>query len=143
MKKLFFLLVIPMVLTACEVRPQIINYGNEACEYCNMTIVDKQHASQLVNTNGKAYNFDAIECMIHYSEENHQMVYQLYLINDFTKPGDLINAKTATYLVSPEISSPMGANLSGFASTIEAEKAKSKYGGQLYHWEAITEKIGE
>lgn len=34
-----------------------------------MTIVDKQHAAQVVTKKGKAYSFDAIECMVHYSEK--------------------------------------------------------------------------
>lgn len=141
MKKLFFLSLIALLFSACEVSPQAINYGNEACVYCKMTIVDKQHASQLVNKNGKAYNFDAIECMLHYSEENKGTEYELCLINDFTKPGELINARSATYLISPEISSPMGANLSGFDSEVAAREAKNKYNGELYNWETITEKL--
>ncbi|CAL66383.1 nitrous oxide reductase accessory protein NosL [Christiangramia forsetii] len=143
MKKLFFLLIITLIFSACEISPQAINYGNEACEYCNMTIVDQQYASQLVNKNGKAYNFDAIECMIHYSEDIKEKEYQLYLINDFKNPGTLIDAKTAYYLISPEISSPMGANLSGFASEEDAKKAESNYDGQLYNWANITKEISK
>ena len=141
MKKLIFLATITLVSIACEVSPQPIDYGNEICEYCKMTIVDKQHASQLVNKNGKDFNFDAIECMLNYSEENTDTAYQLYLINDFTQPGILIDAKTATYLISPELSSPMGANLSGFASQDDAKKARKQYGGELYDWELLPEQL--
>lgn len=143
MKALFFLAVITFLFTSCEVSPQPINYGNDACEYCLMTIVHPQHASQLVNTNGKAYNFDAIECMIKYSEENKDIEYQLYLINDFEQPGTLIDAKNATYLICSKISSPMGANLSGFASEMDAKIVYNRFGGELYKWESITKKIAK
>ncbi|MCM4157874.1 nitrous oxide reductase accessory protein NosL [Gramella sp. AN32] len=137
MKALIFSAIITLLFISCEVSPQPINYGKEACEYCKMTVVDKHHASQLVNTKGKAYNFDAIECMINYSEENKETVYQLYMINDFKKPGTLINAKTATYLISPEISSPMGANLSAFKSLKTAENAQKEFQGALFSWESL------
>ena len=143
MKKLLFLSIIALVFSACEVSPKPINYGSETCAYCKMTIVDKQHASQLVNTNGKAYNFDAIECMIHYFEENKDTKFELYLVNNFEKPGTLINAKTATYLISPQISSPMGANLSGFALEKAAKKAQKQYDGEVYSWEKIRKKVKE
>ncbi|TVZ27544.1 copper chaperone NosL [Gillisia sp. Hel_I_86] len=140
MKSPIYLVIVALLLISCEISPQPINYGNEACEFCRMTIVDKQHAGQLVNSKGKAYNFDAIECMINYTEENKGTSHELYLINDFENPGVLINAKTATYLVSPQLPSPMGANLSGFASEGDAKRAKNQYGGELYNWEAITNK---
>jgi copper chaperone NosL len=141
MRTLIFSAIITFLFISCEVSPQPINYGNDVCEYCQMTIVDSHYASQLVNTNGKAYNFDAIECMINYSEENKETVYQLYLINDFENPGTLIDAKTATYLISLQISSPMGENLTGFASGEAAKKAENKYDGELYNWKSINEKI--
>jgi copper chaperone NosL len=141
MKTSIYLVLISLILVSCEVNPQPINYGNEACEFCSMTIVDRQHASQLVNSNGKAYNFDAIECMINYTEENKETAYELYLINDFDNPGALIDAKTATYLVSPEISSPMGANLSGFDSENAAQQVKEKFKGDLYNWESMNIKL--
>lgn len=143
MKTSIFSVVIALLLISCDVSPQPINYGNEACEFCSMTIVDNQHASQLVNSNGKAYNFDAIECMINYTEENTETAYELYLINDFDNPGALIDAKTATYLVSPQISSPMGANLSGFASENAAQKVKEKFKGNLYNWESVSIKLSK
>ncbi len=141
MKALIFLEIISFLFISCEVKPQPINYGSDMCEYCRMTIVDRHYASQLVNTNGKAYNFDAIECMIKYSNENKETEYQLYLINNFENQGTLIDAKTATYLISPQISSPMGANLSAFISKEAAQQAKKKYNGELYNWKSITKKI--
>ncbi len=141
MKALIFSGIISLLFFSCEVKPQPIDYGSDACAYCQMTIVDRHHASQLVNTKGKAYNFDAIECMINYSKENKETDYQLYLINNFENQGTLINAKTATYLISPQISSPMGANLSAFISEEAAQQAKEKYEGELYNWKSINKKI--
>lgn len=134
MGRLFYILIILLVFTACEVGPEPIRYGEEGCDYCKMTIVDKQHASELVTNKGKVYKFDAIECMINYKSDNTGKDFELELVNDYNNPGELIDATFATYLVSEQISSPMGANLSAFALDDSASRMQSNYGGKLFTW---------
>ena len=126
-----------IIIASCDVKPQPINYGNESCASCNMTIVNPQFASQMVNDKGRAFNFDAIECMVNYHHEHQGQPASLFLANDFKRPGELINATDATFLISEEISSPMGANLSGYKTEAEAEATKNEYGGKLYKWEEL------
>jgi len=138
MKKQFVLLFLPVLfLLACNISPQPINYGEDACHYCTMTIVDHQHAAQIVTDKGKAYKFDAIECMLNYLRENDDINPKLYLVIDFMNPGDLIDATKATYLISKNIPSPMGAYLSAFQTKEAADKTKMKYEGKLYTWKEI------
>ncbi len=78
-----------------------------------MTIVDKTHAAEFVTKKGRAYKFDAVECLI--NDLKIKMKKNcIYFSNRLSKPEELINATTATYLISEEIKSPMGANLSAF-----------------------------
>lgn len=137
MRTLIFLALISGMLASCEVEPQPINYGSDNCQFCKMTIVDKQHASQIVTTKGRAYKFDAIECMLHYHQDNPEQEVGLWLISDFNNPGNLIDATSATYLVSEQISSPMGANLSGFNSEEAAVEAQNEYTGELFSWKNL------
>ncbi|MBK5193909.1 MAG: nitrous oxide reductase accessory protein NosL [Flavobacteriaceae bacterium] len=138
MKKQFVFLFLPVLfLLACNISPQPINYGEDACHYCTMTIVDHQHAAQIVTDKGKAYKFDAIECMLNYLRENKNVNPELYLVTDFMNPGELIDATKATYLISKNIPSPMGAYLSAFHTKEAADKTKMKYEGKLYTWEEI------
>lgn len=138
MKNFIFLGIISTLLISCNVSPQPIDYGTDACHYCNMTIVDRQHASQLVTTKGKAYKYDAIECMVHsLQDELKAAEIALYLTADFNQPGQLMDATMASYLVSDQISSPMGANLSAFENEMAALKAKEKFTGELFSWEEI------
>ncbi|MCJ7758917.1 MAG: nitrous oxide reductase accessory protein NosL [Gillisia sp.] len=138
MKKQFVFLFLPVLfLLACNISPQPINYGEDACHYCTMTIVDHQHAAQIVTDKGKAYKFDAIECMLNYLRENDDVNPELYLLTDFMNPGQLIDATKATYLISKNIPSPMGAYLSAFQTKEAANKTKIKYEGKLYTWEQI------
>lgn len=136
--KFIKLLLISLLLTACNVNPQPINYGSDACHFCNMTIVDRQHASQLVTAKGKAYKYDAIECMVHSLQDefkNTEMAH--YLVADFHQPGELMDATKASYLVSEKLQSPMGANLSAFINEDAGNKAQEKFTGKIYNWEEI------
>ena len=37
-----------LLTTGCKVEPKPIAYGKEGCHFCSMTIVDQQHAAQIV-----------------------------------------------------------------------------------------------
>lgn len=123
-----------ILLIGCEKGPKPIMYGNENCDYCSMTIMDDKHASEIVTQKGKVYKFDSIECMLRsldYYEEQVEMI----LVMDFKNPGEFIDAKTAAFLVSPDLPSPMGANLTAFQSTEDA--AETGFSGTIYSWETI------
>ncbi|UGU14628.1 nitrous oxide reductase accessory protein NosL [Sinomicrobium kalidii] len=137
MKPILSIVILMWFFTSCEIKPKPINYGSDNCQYCNMTIVDKQHAAQIVTDKGRVYKFDAIECLLNYTRENTARPVSIYLVNDFKNPGELIDATNATYLISPEISSPMGANLSGFHSKLEARETQANHDGTLYDWEQL------
>lgn len=138
MKRFIFLGIITALLISCNVSPQPIEFGTDACHYCNMTIVDRQHASELVTTKGKAFKYDAIECMVHSLQEDlNDTEIAMYLTADFNQPGQLMDATMATYLVSDQVSSPMGANLSAFENEKAAQEGKEKFTGELFSWEEI------
>ncbi|SRX72851.1 nitrous oxide reductase accessory protein NosL [Aequorivita antarctica] len=138
MKHFIFLGIITTLLVSCNVSPQHIEYGTDACHYCNMAIVDRQHASQLVTTKGKAFKYDATECMIHsLQDELKDTEIALYLTADFNQPGQLMDATMASYLVSDQVASPMGANLSAFENEKAARTAKEKFTGEVFSWEEI------
>jgi len=132
------------MLTGCKVEPKKINYGKDHCYHCDMTVVDKKHVSQYVTKKGKAYMFDAIECLVmKIDQEKNEDLLAFILVADYTNIGVLVDAKTATYLISKKIKSPMGANLSAFSSKKTAQKILKENGGKLYTWSSIKEKFSE
>lgn len=134
MKKLlpFALLVL---VYACTPSPEPIRYGEALCHWCKMTIVDRQHAAEAVTRKGRVFFFDAIECMMQFLDDaDNEEDFALLLVNDFSRPGELIDAQTATYLVSEQIPSPMGAFLSAFAERREAQTLQQARGGTIYDW---------
>lgn len=138
-----YLFILMLLLSACAVEPQPINYGSDACHFCKMNIVDSQHAAEFVTSKGKAYKFDAIECMVNQMRKFDEAPIALHLICDYAEPGKLVDAKTATYLISENIPSPMGGFLSGFASAEKAKATQNEAGGDLYSWDELKTKYGQ
>ncbi|AUP78986.1 nitrous oxide reductase accessory protein NosL [Flavivirga eckloniae] len=122
---------------SCNIKPQAIDYGNDGCHFCKMTIVDKVHAAEIVTTKGKVYKFDATECMVNFIDEFDSSEIQLYLSNNYKEPEALIDATQATFLISKNIPSPMGAFLSAFKSEEDAKKTQAEKGGKLYNWNEL------
>ena len=126
-----------LFLFNCNVSPQPIDYGNDACHFCKMTIVDKQHAAEIVTHKGKVYKFDSSECMVNFLDEFDVSTVKLFLSNDFSEPEILIDATQATFLISEQIPSPMGANLSAFKDRQVAINTQKEKGGSLYSWDEL------
>jgi copper chaperone NosL len=136
--KHYSIIALLLILFSCNVSPQAIDYGNDGCHFCKMTIVDKVHGAEIVTNKGKVYKFDASECMINFLDEfEDSSEIKLFLTNHFTEPEVLIDATKATFLISENVPSPMGAFLSAFKNKVDAEKIQAEKGGELYSWEKL------
>lgn len=124
-------------MASCKVGPQPIAYGTDGCHFCSMTIVDKQHVSQIVTEKGKAFKFDAVECMMNHLNDIGTGQVSLFLVADYARPGEFLDATQATYLISPNIPSPMGEFLSAFGSQSDLDKIVSEHGGDQLNWEQL------
>lgn len=118
----------------CNIEPKPIRYGHDACHYCSMTIVDRHFASQLVTDKGKVYNYDATECMLYDIQDRNHDSIGLLLVTDYTNPETLIEAQNATFLISEDYPSPMGANLSAFSDPATIETLRLTSTASRYHW---------
>lgn len=130
-----------LLFAACKIAPQPIDFGTDACHFCHMTIVDRQHASEVVTGKGKAFKFDAVECLVYHLHDNPVDEKALILVSDFDQPGTFIEAESASYLISEKLPSPMGAFLTAFASPEAGQKALETYGGTLYDWAGLQEQL--
>ena len=124
------------LMVACGGNPSPISYGHDACSFCQMTIVDKQHSAQIVTVKGKSYKYDAIECMLNEYRDWDRPEVKLFLVADYNNPGVLLEAESASYLISERIPSPMGEFLTAFAS----EEDRSMFAdsvGELHDWNSL------
>lgn len=134
---------IVLLTISCKVAPQKIEYGKDQCNFCKMNVVDKTHSAQYVTKKGKQFKFDAIECMVNDLSGKNEEDIALFLVADYGNPGEMIDANTATYLISKEIKSPMGANLSAFSLKSKAEELQKKHGGVNYTWGTLKLKLSD
>ena len=134
-------IVVLCLFFSCGIEPERINYGTDACSFCKMTIVDQQHAAQYVKKKGKQLKFDAIECMVNELGDKGGDYAEILLVADYMQPGIMHPAQEAKYLISKKIKSPMGANLTGFASEQHASEAQKENGGKLYSWKELLKKF--
>ena len=131
---LIFLL---LIILGCSAKPEPINYTQDACYFCKMNIVDRVHAAEIVTKKSKVYKFDAIECMVNFLKDFDNSKVELFLSNNYQEPEILIDATQATFLISKNITSPMGAFLSAFKNRNEAQKTLDENGGKLYTWSEL------
>jgi copper chaperone NosL len=124
-------------VSSCSTGPKPINYGTDACHFCRMTIVDNQHAAQLVTEKGKNYKYDAIECMINDLNKWERPPVKFHLVADYANPGILTDALTASYLISESIPSPMGEYLSAFSNESARNETHQSAGGDKLDWEQL------
>jgi len=138
MKTLLVLITFVILCASCNVQPEPIAYGHDACHFCKMTIVDQTHAAQLVTKKGKQFKFDAIECLVNDIQENQttENVSKI-LVANYSNAGEMIDAHGAHFIISPEITSPMGANLSAVNSQEKVETLQKQHTGIIFTWEAL------
>ncbi|MBT8265416.1 MAG: nitrous oxide reductase accessory protein NosL [Bacteroidia bacterium] len=131
------LFIIALFLLGCSAKPEPIDYGNDGCYFCKMTIVDKIHGAELVTIKGKVYKYDAAECLVQMLNEFDPNDIGLLLTNHYNQPEELIDATKAIYLISKNIPSPMGANLSAFSELKYAQEVQAEKGGDIYSFEEL------
>lgn len=126
-----------LAMYSCNRGPSAFDYGKDACHYCKMAIVDKPFACQAVTAKGKISKYDAIECLAaHLREEDFGEGYQVY-VTDHQHPDQLLDGTVAYYVQSKAIPSPMGGNLSAYASKSEAEAALGSAEGSILDWSIV------
>ena len=144
MKK-YYLLYVVLLISSCRVNERAIVCGSDECEHCKMLIMDKRYGSEIVTSKGKVYTFDSVECLIEFIYENEDsgMDASTLLVTSYTDPGRLIDAKTASFLISGQMPSPMGAFLTAFSDYKVAKEFYSSSGGYLYTWEELIRNFKE
>lgn len=140
MKTYFGTLLLFFIMASCTTQPEPINYGTDACHFCKMTIVTKTHSAQAVSSKGKQFKYDAIECMVNDLNSDNQAEMSVLLVANYLNAGEMIPAEKASYLVSENIPSPMGGNLSATATHADAEQLKTENGGEVLDWNTLKNK---
>jgi len=141
MKKFFLSIVVILVFVSCSVEPEKINYGEDHCVNCEMTIMDKRYGTEIVTAKGKVFKFDSVECLVEFLQEkklNAEDV-KLVLVTPFNYPEVLVDANTCQMLHCKDLPSPMGKYLTAFKDKEDAAQFREEYGGVLFDWKELME----
>lgn len=127
-----------LLFTACSREPIPFAWGEDTCHFCKMVLVQKGFAAQRINAKGKAFKFDAVECLVGDVQARPLQEGEAVLVSDRSNPeGALFKAPAAIYLKSPAVASPMGSGLAAFASRDSALAFQSRLGGALLEWDGL------
>lgn len=138
-----FVLSLAVLLTGCsrqaDTSPQAIDASLDICATCNMSIIDRRFACEIVSQEGQAEKFDDIGCLVLYLKKhshepgvNKSMIY----VKDYNTM-EWITASQATY-VKGDINTPMNFGIVGFSS-LEAAQLFSKEleNAELMNWQEV------
>ena len=126
-----------ILFAGCSNSPQPISYGQDACHYCKMTIVDARFGAEGITEKGKVYKFDAIECMLNYTLSHKEATVFTNYVTPFDTPNTLLSAQASTFLIDSKIQSPMGEYLTAYSTSRIAGEHQQQYGGELKSWEGL------
>lgn len=146
MKRIVALLLgVMLVLVACGANqgtpePPKIHYGEDVCSDCGMIINDARFAGAyaIEKEPGRfeSYIFDDVGDMLAHMQKNQTLKAVEWWVHDFNSE-EWIAAKTASYVVSDQIKSPMNHGIAAFAKQADAEAFAAQYGVKPLDWDKL------
>ncbi|MFA7447587.1 MAG: nitrous oxide reductase accessory protein NosL [Weeksellaceae bacterium] len=135
-KSISFFVILSFILSACTIETKPIDFGNDDCDYCKMTISDTRYGAELLTKKGRDYKFDDLHCMKGFLNDEivaEDQIHSLWIV-DFSNPEQLIKAETSFLLHNDELKSPMGSNIAAFGNEEDLNKYYSEYSGKILTW---------
>lgn len=137
------LLLTLLTLTACgsntsaEPAPPLIHYGEDVCEFCNMIINEERHAAAYITRDGESHIFDEAGNMLQGFLKNQEgSEVTAFFVHDY-EHQNWLRAESAHYVLSREISTPMGSGLVALATAEQARALAAHVQGQVFTFEEI------
>jgi copper chaperone NosL len=134
-----FLGLIFTFFTGCSAKKKPIQYGKDACDHCKMIIMDPKFGAEIITSKGKIYLFDDIICMTTFINDSHfqqQDVAEVYVV-DYQNQRELIDGRTAFYVKSDLVKSPMAGGIAAFSTQEQRYNQQQKWQGQELTWEDV------
>ncbi len=128
-----------LLAVACQPSTEAvpIDFGKDQCVYCKMTISNPKFGAELITDKGRVLKYDAVECMVNQLNEEAIEYQKLYAV-PFDQLKQLKAVGDLRFLITPDIRSPMGANLSAYSDTSQLDE---QYHPQLMRWEQLTKEL--
>jgi copper chaperone NosL len=107
--------------------PPELTLDRDACSHCGMLISEAHHAAAYRAADKTARVFDDIGCL----RDAAGGATGLHIWVHDASDGSWMDGGEATFVVSPEIRTPMAGGVLAFRRAADAERAAAKYHGQI------------
>ncbi|HEU0111085.1 MAG TPA: nitrous oxide reductase accessory protein NosL [Flavisolibacter sp.] len=128
-----------MMISSCTTKPEAIVIGKDLCSDCSMTIMDAKFGGEIITKKGKTFKFDDVHCLANYIKKGavkKEDVGQTLFIN-YQQPNTFLDEKTAWFVVSQQLKSPMNSNAAAFTNKVTAEQKAKETNGDLKAWHEL------
>ena len=143
-RTLWLLLIFVLVLAACQPGedasgPPEIRYGEDVCDRCNMLISEPRFATAYATESAEVRRFDDIGCLFLHAQEEGETIAS-YWVHDFNSE-EWIAAEEATFVVNPDLVTPMGWGIASFAEGGDADAYQTEEGGTVLSFAELKAQI--
>jgi len=136
-----FICMLSIWVSSCSVKAEPFQYGEDICDDCKMTIMDPHFGAEIVTSKGRLYKFDDAHCLVHFLNSGRikkEDIAQTVFV-DFDQKDKFTEAAATSFVVSPQLKSPMNSNAAGFMDLSTAQKKASETGGEIKSWAQLQE----
>ena len=129
-----------LLVAGCNPKPEKINLGKDNCAECKMTIMDPKFGGEIVTKKGKVYKFDDAHCIAVFLKRRGVELNNIHqtLFTDYNNSNNFIKVKSAEFVVSSQLKSPMGGNAAAFKNITEANKKSAEIeGSKVTNWATL------
>lgn len=127
-------------LSSCTPKAEKIVVGKDACAECKMTIADTKFGGEIITKKGKVYKFDDTHCVAAFLKRRGvelSDIYQTLFVN-YKDNNQFVDVKSAEFVISSQLKSPMGGNAAAFPNVTEAQaKSATLEGSKTTNWSTL------
>ncbi|MBN8667039.1 MAG: nitrous oxide reductase accessory protein NosL [Chitinophagales bacterium] len=125
---------------SCQVKPRPIQVGKDNCDLCRMTIMDPKFGAEIVTNKGKTYVFDDMICLYRFSRSGiiNPTDISLKVVVDYDQTGSFVEIDKAWFRMGPDVNSPMGSHVAGYANQTAAAKKGTGEGIRILNWKDLS-----
>ena len=126
-------------MSGCQAKPEPFVYGKDICTDCKMTIMDPKFGGEIITVKGRVYKFDDAHCMANFLKKGtikESSIAKTVFI-DYENNKNFLDVKSASFVVSAQLKSPMNSDAASFSTQQAAEKYASQHAGTVTTWKEL------
>lgn len=137
-----------LMIPGCERQtadaPPSVRLGDSVCAECNMIISDERWATATVVEGPRGPEprlFDDFSCQVNHEVEHPDLMIVARWSHSHAT-SEWVRTEEASFLMSPNLRTPMGSGVAAFASMSELETATAELTGEVMTFDVAWKRLG-